>query len=105
VAVRNLLENSLRHGGGAVALRLHADAGQLVMSVDDEGAGVPLEVAAHLAQHGGSLLVRTDGHARFGLAIARAVAEAHGGRLSVTARAGRGSTVSIAVPCVAGKED
>jgi len=104
VAVRNLLDNAVRHGGGgAVALRLHDDAGALVMSVDDEGEGLPADVAVGL-ENGSGPLVRKDGHARFGLAIARAVAEAHGGRLSVEPRTARGATVSIRVPYAAREE-
>ena len=104
VAVRNLLENAVRHGGGgAVTLRVQEQGGMLVMSVDDQGAGLPSEVAAHLAESGPAPLVRNDGHARFGLAIARAVAEAHGGRLSAERRADRGATISIHVPVAAGR--
>jgi signal transduction histidine kinase len=100
VAVRNLLENAVRHGGGGdVALRVEEDAGMLVLSVDDEGEGLPPEAAAGLGEDGSALLVGKDGHARFGLAIARAVAEAHGGRLFVAPRPGGGATVSIRVPC------
>jgi signal transduction histidine kinase len=73
------------------------------MSVDDEGEGLPADVAAGL-ENGSGPLVRKDGHARFGLAIARAVAEAHGGRLSVEPRTARGATVSIRVPYAAREE-
>jgi signal transduction histidine kinase len=105
VAVRNLLENAVRHGGGGmVALRVDEDGGALVLSVDDEGRGLPSEIAARLDEDGSALLAGKDGRARFGLAISRAVAEAHGGRLLVASRPAGGSTVSIRVPCAAAEE-
>ena len=105
VAVRNLLENAVTHGGtGPVALRVEEEGADLVLRVDDEGAGLPAEVHDHLATADGDALVRRDGHARFGLAIARAVAEAHGGRLSPATRPKGGSAVAIHLPLAATEE-
>jgi signal transduction histidine kinase len=70
-----LLENSLRHGRGTVAI-LVEDSG---VTVEDEGPGVPDDVAATLFDR------RTDHRAAHGrgLALARRLAESDGGRLEL----------------------
>lgn len=102
VAVRNLLENAVVHGGqGAVGLRVEDEGVVLVIAVDDEGPGVPSDVQAQVGDGEDGALVRKDGRRRFGLAIARAVAEAHGGRLDFAPRPGAGTTASIRIPYAA----
>ncbi|MFD7547096.1 ATP-binding protein [Streptomyces sp. NPDC059578] len=74
-----LIENSLVHGGGTVALRTRVTGNQAVIEVTDEGPGVP----AHL---GSRIFERTiSGHnsTGIGLAVARDLAEADGGRLEM----------------------
>src|SRR5690606_41598980 len=43
-----LIENSLMHGGGTVALRTRVTGNQVVVEVTDEGPGVPAELGARI---------------------------------------------------------
>jgi len=70
-----LLDNALGHGGGAVSVRARSTAGGLVIEVDDEGPGIDDDRL-------GSVFERHEGHGSgIGLALARAITEAEGGRL------------------------
>jgi signal transduction histidine kinase len=102
--LRNLIDNALRHGAGAaqpptVFLRLEAD-GQVALGVRDHGPGV---VADQLQQLGQAFYrpdgarTRATGGVGLGLALARSVAEAHGGTLRIR-RAEPGLEVSAVWP-------
>lgn len=82
--VSNLVDNAVKHcrPGGEVRLDLRRE-GDAVLTVRDEGAGVPPEHLPHLFVRffrGDPARQRSEGTG-LGLAIARAGAEAHGGRL------------------------
>lgn len=102
--LRNLLDNALRHGGGADTppeLRLETDnAGGLRFVVRDHGPGVPEEQIAHLAQafyRPDSARTREAGGVGLGLYLCRLVAQAHGGRLEIR-NAHPGLAVSVTLP-------
>jgi signal transduction histidine kinase len=80
-AVGALLENALRHGGGTVTVTARAtDHGLLQLEVSDAGAGVPEELVPHVFDRGVSVGSSTG----LGLALARALVEADGGRLELS---------------------
>jgi signal transduction histidine kinase len=95
-AVRNLIENALKFGGGDVRVTTWTRAGEAGVTVADDGPGIPPELADRVfdrffrveAARG-----RATGGSGLGLAIVRAVAEAHGGRAWA-----HGSEVSLAIP-------
>jgi signal transduction histidine kinase len=74
-----LLENALRHGGGTVRVGVRGAADHATLSVSDEGAGIPDELGARLFDRRGE-----DG-AGTGLPLARALVEAAGGRVRLSA--------------------
>lgn len=77
-----LLDNALRHGAGTVTLaarRGESDA-TVVIEVGDTGSGVPDEIAPHIFERGFS----GGGSTGVGLALARALVEADGGRLELS---------------------
>ncbi|GGT35507.1 ATP-binding protein [Streptomyces purpureus] len=74
-----LIENSLMHGGGTVALRTRVTGNQSVIEVTDEGPGVPADLGARIFERAISGRNSTG----IGLAVARDLAEADGGRLEL----------------------
>ncbi|HLH66548.1 MAG TPA: HAMP domain-containing sensor histidine kinase [Solirubrobacteraceae bacterium] len=92
LAVENLIRNALEHGGGAVEVQARRRGSRLVVAVCDEGPG--------LACDWRRLAARADrgrGTRGRGLAIAAAVARAHGGALRC-APAARGARVVLDLP-------
>lgn len=74
-----LIENSLMHGGGTVALRTRVTGNQAVIEVTDEGPGVPAELGARIFER----TISGRNSTGIGLAVARDLAEADGGRLEL----------------------
>ncbi|MEC4018776.1 ATP-binding protein [Streptomyces sp. H27-D2] len=74
-----LIENSLMHGDGTVALRTRVTGNQAVVEVTDEGPGVPLDLGARVFER----TVSGRNSTGLGLAVARDLAEADGGRLEL----------------------
>jgi signal transduction histidine kinase len=74
-----LVENALMHGGGTVALRTRTTGNQAVVEVTDEGPGVPGELGSRVFER----TVSGRNSTGLGLAVARDLAEADGGRLEL----------------------
>ncbi|WP_406366952.1 ATP-binding protein [Streptomyces sp. NBC_01546] len=74
-----LVENALMHGGGTVALRTRVIGNQAVLEVTDEGPGVPPDLGNRIFERAISGRNSTG----IGLAVARDLAEADGGRLEL----------------------
>ncbi|GAA2055577.1 ATP-binding protein [Streptomyces carpaticus] len=74
-----LIENSLMHGAGTVALRTRTTGNQVVIEVTDEGRGVPVELGSRVFER----TVSGRNSTGLGLAVARDLAEADGGRLEL----------------------
>jgi signal transduction histidine kinase len=102
--LENLLDNALRHtpSGGHVTLAVTSVGAEVVFTVADDGEGVAAEHLPHLFERfyrADSARGRDRGGAGIGLAIAKALTEAHGGRISATSRGpGTGTTFTVAVP-------
>ena len=105
-ALRNaldaLLENAVKYTEphDAIALRVYAAGGEIVIEVADEGCGVPPEALNRIfdrfARADGAR-TRAQGGAGLGLSIADAIAKAHGGRCTVVPGE-RGATFALRLP-------
>ncbi|KDN85013.1 ATP-binding protein [Kitasatospora cheerisanensis] len=74
-----LIENSLMHGAGTITLRARRSGSSVVAEVQDEGPGVPRELGNRVFERAVSGRNSTG----IGLAVARDLAEADGGRLEL----------------------
>jgi signal transduction histidine kinase len=91
-AIGVLLDNSVRHGSGTVTMTARRGEGTVVVEVSDAGSGVPDELAAHVFERG----VSGGGSTGVGLALARALVDADGGRLELSTS--RPATFAIFLP-------
>jgi two-component system OmpR family sensor kinase len=101
-AVMNLARNALEHGGPGTTITLGSTVSgtEVGFWVADDGPGIAPEEQTAIFERftrGGDRRRRTDG-AGLGLAIVQAVAEAHGGRISLDSRVGSGSRFTILIP-------
>jgi two-component system, OmpR family, sensor kinase len=100
-AVMNLSQNAVTHtlSGDAVELGSELRNGRVRLWVKDTGPGVPAHEQARIFER----FVRLDRApagegAGLGLAITRAVAEAHGGRVELDSRPGGGARFTVIIP-------
>ena len=101
----NLLDNALRHtpaGGTVTVSAALSRTGGVALSVADTGDGIPAEHLPHVFERFyrvDTARDRTHGGSGIGLAIAKALVEAHGGQLTVTSPGtGQGSNFLILLP-------
>lgn len=102
----NLLSNAVRYspGGGQIAVKVHreeeAAKAWAVLSVKDDGMGIPAEDQAHIFEkyrRGGNVEGRVGGTG-IGLAGCKQIIEQHGGSMSVESQEGKGSTFTVRLP-------
>ncbi len=97
----NLIENAARHtpAGTPIAISAQVEGDEVVVEVSDDGPGVPSDALDRVFEpffrgpSGGP--PRGTG---LGLAVARGLVEAHGGRISVRNRPGRGAVFQFTLP-------
>jgi heavy metal sensor kinase len=99
----NLLDNALQHApaGSRVVVRTCRQDGQAVLSVQDAGPGLSREHQAHVFERFyrvDGARARDSGGLGLGLPIARAIVEAHHGRIDLESEPGRGCRFSVRLP-------
>jgi two-component system, OmpR family, sensor histidine kinase BaeS len=102
----NLLDNALRHtpAGGTVTISAARSrkTGGVALSISDTGEGIPAEHLPHVFERFyrvDTARDRAHGGSGIGLAIAKALVQAHGGQLTATSPGtGQGSTFRILLP-------
>jgi signal transduction histidine kinase len=100
-----LLDNAVKYNrpGGQITLRTRRSGSTALLEILDTGIGIAAEHLPRL----GERFYRVDkarsreaGGAGLGLSIARGIATLHGGTLTLDSEAGRGTTVTLALPCI-----
>ncbi len=98
--VRNLIDNALKYGDAdqPVTVAVKRTGNQVVLSVEDRGAGIGPDHLPHLTRR----FYRTDpgrsraaGGTGLGLAIVKHIVERHQGRLDIASSVGQGTTVTV----------
>jgi signal transduction histidine kinase len=106
----NLLDNAVRFTppGGEVVVEAHRVNGRCEVSVSDTGPGIPQEHLPRLFERFYRVdpaRTRDDGGTGIGLAIARSVVEAHGGRIRADSEVGKGSVFTFDLPVAPAPEN
>ncbi len=102
--IDNLLANVRSHtpAGTPARVRVARANGDVVVQVADEGPGIPRDAAEHVFERfyrGDPARGRDAGGSGLGLAIVAAIAEAHGGTVSLSSNgSGRGAVFTITLP-------
>jgi signal transduction histidine kinase len=99
-ALRNLIDNAVAYGGGA-SVAVDERPGEIEIKVEDDGPGIPADRLAEVQEPFRRLESsrnRESGGAGLGLAIARAAAQAHGGRLELANRTEGGLRAALILP-------
>jgi cell cycle sensor histidine kinase DivJ len=99
----NLLSNAVKFSrpGGKVTLSLREAGEEAMISVRDEGVGIPAELLARLGQpfeQGSNDPMLAREGTGLGLALVKALISRHGGRFTVESREGVGTTITVWLP-------
>jgi signal transduction histidine kinase len=103
--LKNLITNALKYSPAALAVHVVADhdaSGGVRFSVRDRGPGIPPEALPHVFEpyyRAPSASVTASGTG-LGLAVVRALVEAHGGAIAVESAPGWGTRVAFTIPAV-----
>jgi heavy metal sensor kinase len=101
----NLLDNATRYApqGSTVRAELEQTDGRYVLSISDEGPGIPPEIQPRIFERlyrGDAARGRNqpDGGAGLGLALARWIANVHGGEVTLAHSSAAGTTFAVSLP-------
>jgi signal transduction histidine kinase len=101
--LHNLLENAVAytHKGGTINVAAIAQGDWVEVSVSDTGEGIPAEDLPHIFERFYRVdksRARATGGSGLGLTIAKRLVEAHGGKITVQSKLGKGSRFSFTLP-------
>jgi two-component system, OmpR family, sensor kinase len=101
--ITNLLTNAIQYNqpGGEVRLATRRQNGTAVLTVTDTGRGIAAEDLPRVFERfyrGDKSRAVSSGNAGLGLAISKAIVEAHGGTIEVLSQPGAGTTFTVVLP-------
>ena len=97
----NILSNALRYSPpqSIIKVEVRAEGGEAVVSTADQGPGIPPEDLPHIFERFYKVdRSRNEEGSGLGLAIAKAIVEAHGGRIWAESELGKGTKISFTLP-------
>ena len=93
--VLNILTNANNHTqNGEISLHARSLEAGVMVSIADNGTGIPAELLPRIFERG----VSGGGGTGFGLAICKSIIEAHGGTIDIKSEEGKGTTVIFSLP-------
>lgn len=101
--IDNIMNNAIKYSpdGGVVTARMIDNQKEVVLSITDQGLGIPKKDLGHIFDRFfrvDKARSRAQGGTGLGLAISKEIIERFGGRIWVESAEGRGSTFSISLP-------
>jgi len=98
-ALDNLVANAVAYSppGEGVVVTVFEKGGSVLLAISDHGVGIPEAEQDRIFEPGVRLDTERSGLG-LGLPVARAIAEAHGGTLTVRSAPGEGATFTLALP-------
>ena len=100
--LNNLVENAVKYSGDSVEIKAsaNADKGEVVLSISDNGNGIPSGDLKHIFQRffRGKASVGEQPGLGLGLAYVKLLVEAHGGEISAESTLGQGTCFTIKLP-------
>jgi heavy metal sensor kinase len=101
--ITNLLSNAIYYNkpGGEVRVATHAEPGAGVVTVADTGPGIAEADLPHIFERfyrGDQARARANGRSGLGLAICKAIVDAHGGSIEVSTQPGVGTAFTVRLP-------
>ena len=113
-ALQNLISNAVKYGGEARWLRVSAKSASgargsgsgnknVIFTVEDHGLGIDADDRKHIFEpfyRGRTAVSEQIQGSGLGLNLVARIAEAHGGRVTVTSEPGKGSVFTISLPAV-----
>ena len=107
--LQNLLGNALKYApeGGEIVVRVWAAEGAAQLAVQDQGVGIPAAALPHLFERFYRTREAVASGAPglgVGLALSKALVEAHGGAIRVESVEGQGSTFTVTLPLCDGPQ-
>jgi signal transduction histidine kinase len=101
--ITNFLSNAIQDNkdNGEIRVRTSVENGAAVLTVTDTGIGIAAEDLPRIFERfyrADKSRARADGRSGLGLAICKAIVDAHGGAIEVTSRPGAGTTVTVRFP-------
>ena len=107
-ALRNLISNAVKYGGAARWLRVTATRGgpapegrAVTFTVEDHGIGIDADDRRHVFEpfyRGREAVAQQIQGSGLGLNLVLRIADAHGGRVTVSSEPGKGSTFALSLP-------
>jgi signal transduction histidine kinase len=103
LVINNLLTNAIHYNrdGGNIAINTRMENDRAVLTVSDNGPGIAPEHLPHIFDRfyrADAARTSSQGRAGLGLAITKAIVEAHGGTIQVASEPGRGSSFEVRLP-------
>ncbi len=99
--ITNLLTNAIEHTRDSISITTRRENGHAILAVTDNGSGISAEHLSHLFERfyrAEASRTRGSEHNGLGLAISKAIVDAHGGEIAIESSAANGAKFVVRLP-------